>query len=161
MYFYRRVQIASRVRFPDSRHAMSAQAKYASGIGGWGNSQTQCGAGKRRHGHIAAENRRRDGDRDTRVEILSAAFESRMRLDVHDQIQIAGRSARWSSFALAARANPHPILDTGRNSNVDGSRVSVIANRHAPGRSGKRLLERQIDWLLEIAPASRSLLASP
>ena len=59
-------------------------------------------------------------------------------------------------LASAGHAYPRALTDARRNANVDRARVSVELDRQAPRRSAIRILERQIDRLLDVAPLPRA-----
>ena len=92
------------------------------------------------------------GTRDLRVQVVALALEHRMRPDLHAQIQVAGGAAVGAGFAFAGGAHARAVLDAGRNPHVDAARVAALLDRDPPRRAVKRLFERQLDLVLDVAP---------
>src|SRR6185503_18910236 len=76
------------------------------------------GAVERRHGDLAAERQRRIGHRHFAKEVVAFALEERMLLHVHDDVEIAGRTARRSGFALTGE--PQPLARRDARWHADG-----------------------------------------
>src|SRR5206468_4214489 len=48
------------------------------------------------------------------------------------------------------------VGDARRNTDFDGARVAVLLDRQPPGRAVIRILERELDFLLHVAPGARA-----
>src|SRR4051794_27923902 len=70
---------------------------------------------ERRHGDARAERRLRDGQLERGVDVVPLADEARVGLDADEDVDVAGDSARGSRVALAAEADPLPVVDSRRN----------------------------------------------
>src|SRR4029077_17471031 len=68
---------------------------------------------ERRHRHAAAERRGGEARRHFATEVLAVALEDGMFAHVHFDIQVTGRTAVASGFALARQAHSIAIVDSG------------------------------------------------
>src|SRR6185503_20102988 len=105
-------QVAARPAGDDVRHAAPAQPEGGAALCALGHLERLL-AFERGNGDLAAERRRRIGQRDFAVQIVAVAVKERMVLHVDDDVEIAGRAAAAARFALAAQAQALPARDAG------------------------------------------------
>src|SRR3984893_13872996 len=104
-------QVAARA--PAHRfHALVTQPKHAPGLGLGGDLQLHV-AIERRHRHAAAERRGGGAHRHFATHVLAVALEDGVFAHVHFDVQVPGRTAVASGFALARQAHAIAIVDTG------------------------------------------------
>ncbi len=149
------VEVAALVGLADDRHAVSLQPEHLAALRRLRNLQADR-AGDRRHVRLAAEDGGRHRHADARAQIVAVALEHRMRPQPHAKIEIAGGAAARTAFTFARRADARPVLDAGRNADVDAARVSAFLDRDAPRGAVERFLERQLDFVLDVAPLLRA-----
>ncbi len=102
----RRVHVAALARLADDRHPLALQTKHLTLLCHFRNLEPEGSATDPRDGDLAAEDSRRDRDRDANVQVSTFALEGGMRLEVHAQLQIAGGRAAHARLALAGHADP-------------------------------------------------------
>ena len=152
---HRGVQVAAVVRFPDGRHAVPFQPEHLPALGRLRDLEPDR-AGDRRDLRLAAEHGGRDRHRDFRVQIGALALEDRVRLDADPEIQIAGRAAVRAGFPFAGGAHARSVPHADRDPHVDAARVSSLLDRDAARGAVVRLLERELDLVLDVAPLLRT-----
>ena len=76
-------------------------------------------AAERRHLDRAAERRARHADRHRAMEIVAISLEDVVRLHADLDVEIAVRAAVRPRLAVAARADPHALVDAGRNLDLE------------------------------------------
>src|SRR5688572_18615744 len=74
-----------------------------------------------------------------------------MRREPDAQIKIAGGGAADAMLPLAGHPDARAVGDTGRNADIDRSRVAVVLHRQASSGAVVRLLERQLHFVLHVA----------
>src|SRR3954470_7000300 len=112
--------------------------------------QANGAAGERGHHRFAAEHRGRQRHLDARRQIVAVALETAVRQHLHAQVEIAGASAAGAGLALAGDAHPRAVADAGRDAHVDGPRMAVVLQRDPAQRAVVRLVERELDGVLEV-----------
>src|SRR5437773_2205461 len=85
---YCRIQIAVLAALPDRRHAVTLQPEHLSILRRRWNLEPERLAAERLDVHLAAEHRRRQRNRHTRVEVSAFPLELRMRGHADPQIEI-------------------------------------------------------------------------
>src|SRR5262249_41984834 len=98
----------------DVRHALATQLEARARLRAGRNLQLLLAVDER-YAHVAAEREHREGHRQLAVEIVLLAVEQRVILDVHDDVEIAGRAAGAAVFPLAVEAQPLAGRDAGRD----------------------------------------------
>src|SRR5689334_15604 len=81
------------------------------------------GAAVRGHLDLRAEGRLGERHRDGHGQVGALAAEHRVRLDVHPDVQVAGRAAALARGALARELDPGPVRHPGRDAGLDGARA--------------------------------------
>src|SRR5262245_54798972 len=143
------------VRFAGDRHAVSLQPERLTDLRRRRNSEAKRLASKRRYFGLAAEHCRRQRNLDFGVEIAALPLESRMRRLPDPQIQVAALAAVRALLALARHADARSFADARGDPDVDRARVAVVFDRKAQHLAVVGVLERQLDFLLEIAALAR------
>src|SRR5438552_8833383 len=156
LYVDGRVEFAVLVGFTGDRHAVAAQPEHLPVLSHGGNLQTQRLAGKCRHLGPAAEHGGRQRHRHARVQIATLPFEPWMRGEANPQVQIAGLCAARAHFAFAGHANARSVDHAGRNADINGARVSVVLDGQPPRRALVRILETELDFLLDVTAGALS-----
>src|SRR5439155_395615 len=106
---------------------------------------------QRRHPDGGAERRLRKRQIDRAVDVVSLTDEALVRLDVHLDVHVAGAAAEHAGVPFAAEPNPLPVVDSGRNVDLQGAclqhaagavalfaRMVDRSTRAAAGRAGLR-----------------------
>ena len=93
------------------RHALGFQAELLAGLGAFGDFHPRLAAVDGRHLDLAAECRRRHGDRHAAEQIGAVALEELVRLDREEDVEVAGRPAPHAGLALAGEPDARPVLD--------------------------------------------------
>ena len=75
---------------------------------------------------------------------------------MHDEEQVARRAAARSGQSFARDAHPRAVLDTRGDAHVDRPWRAAAAERQRARRAMKRLVERQLDGLLEVLAFRRA-----
>src|SRR5579863_8093490 len=107
-------------------HALVAQAKYASGLGLGGNLQRYIPF-QRRHVDRATERRRGEAHRHLAAQVLPLALENRMLAHVHFDIEVPGRTAVATRFALARQSHAITTVHAGRDLDRELARAAHAA----------------------------------
>src|SRR5579862_9279274 len=94
--------------------ALALEAKHFARLRAGRNAQLDL-AFQRRHIDFGAQRGLRKTDRHLDDDVVLLAHEQRMLLDVNDDVQIAGRSAREAGFALAAQFEARAVVDARGN----------------------------------------------
>src|SRR6188474_2532913 len=74
--------------------------------------------------------------------------------EADSQVQIARGCAADAMFTFAAHAHARPVADPGRNADVHGARMAVLFQRQALRRALIRVLERELNFVLDVAPGT-------
>src|SRR5438876_5605024 len=82
-----------------------------------------------------------------------------MRRDVNAQVQVARLGAAAAVLTLAGDADARPLADARRYPHVDGAGVAIVFDRQTPHRAVVRVLEPELDFLLDVAALTRSTTA--
>src|SRR5690606_37311946 len=152
----RHVHVAALVRPADRRHAAAAQPERPALTSQRRNLQADRWAVEDRHAHFAAEDGGRNRDVHFLAQVLSVAFEPRMRPNADAQIQISCRPAPRIRRASSGRPDARAVVDAGRNPHLERSLAAVFAGGDdAPGGAREGFLERQVHGLFDVAPAAR------
>src|SRR5206468_6779029 len=112
---------------------------------------------QRLHLHLAAERGVPDEDRHVGVEVVALALEARVRQQLDFEVQVAARSAVHTGVALAGHLQSPAILDAGRDLYLDALALHLpVFIGHVDDElahaAAIRLLERDLDFLLQIVP---------
>src|SRR5882724_4951815 len=105
----------------------------------------------RRHVELGPERRFSDGDRHGAMNIITDPPEERVRLDLRDDQEIAGRSSVPTGASLSGDADARTVVDSGRN--VDADRLGVMQDPGALAVPAPLVRE---DALAAASPAGRS-----
>src|SRR5436190_20953783 len=85
------------------------------------------------------------------MQILPLPLEPGIGIHMNPQVQITRLGAARALFALARHTYARPFGDTRGNSHVDGARVAIVLQRQPPGRALVRVVQREIDAVLDVA----------
>ena len=99
--------------------ALGAKAKHLAALRLGGHADLRR-AVERRNGDLAAERGGADRDRHLAVQVVVIAGEDRVRLDVHLDVEIAGRAAVDARLAFAGEAHAVALVDARRNFDRQG-----------------------------------------
>ena len=107
---------------------------------------------ERLDGHGRAERRLDDRQVDLRVDVVALAHEARVRVDAHEHVDVARAAAERAGMTLAGDADALPVVDAGRDVDVERPRL-----RDAPRATA--LLARVLDDLAAAAAVRARLRA--
>ena len=108
------VQVATRARTSQVRHALAAQSDLGSGLGTGLDFDRLLAIGGR-DGERRAERGLGDGQGQVEEELGVATLEARVWRDMGDDIQVAERTAPWARFALPRQSHLVALVDAGRH----------------------------------------------
>ena len=90
---------------------------------------------ERRHLHLGAERRLGERDRQPQREVVAAAPEDRVRRDVHDHVEVAGRTAVRARAAAALHPDALAVGDARRDAHLHlAGRTSTPRPLHVRAR---------------------------
>src|SRR4029077_12640712 len=92
-------------------------------------------------------------------EIASLALQERMRREPYAQIQISRRRAAGSRFTLAGNPDARAVADARGDADIHCAGMPVVFEREPAGGAVIGILERQLDFVLDVAP--RALACAP
>ena len=92
---------------------------------------------ERRDLDLAAERRGGEADRHLAMQVAALALEHRVRLQVDDDVEVAGRSAVEAGLAFAGQADAIVLVDA--RGNLDRQRLVLL---DAPGAAGRSRTDR-------------------
>src|SRR2546425_5789034 len=131
--------VAEQVTRQVAAHALDAFAFQAEGLAGLrlGRHADVRRAVQRRDADVAAERRGAERNRHLAVQVVVVALEHRVRLDVHLDIEVAGRAAVDTGLAFAGQAHAVALVDAGRDPHRKRL-LQLDASRAAAGGAGIR-----------------------
>src|SRR5687767_3786417 len=145
------VQITLLVGLADRRHSESFQPEHLAVLRERRDSQARRPAGKSLYVGLTAQYGGRDRQRHLDVQVAPFAFEHRMRRQADPQVQIARRGAANTVLTLAGDANARSVANAGRNPHVYRADLAIVFERQPPRRAVERVVERQVELVLDVA----------
>src|SRR5207249_11737247 len=89
-----------------------------------------------------------------RMQVATLALELRMGRQADPQVEVARLGAAGSHFAFARHAHARAVGHARGNTDVHRPGVAILFDRQPPRRAVIRILERELDFLLHVAPGA-------
>src|SRR6185436_12818047 len=154
------IQVTFVTRLADRGHPETLQPEDLAVLCQRRNAQPRRLAAERRHVRFAAQHRRGHWQRRLHIQVSPFVLELSMWRQADAEVQITRGGAANAMLALSGYPHARAVAHAGGYPDVDGARLAILLERQAPRCAVIGVLERELDFVFDVATCTLPCPAS-